>query len=237
MHRDITLILATSLLALSAPLAAGTFQQGDVTTLLGPKFFIDEATNGGVDTDLHQDGSNKAAFLLRSFNGLLTPNQGPSRVVLTGFGFALHTSATANDAGRDLQARIDEAKALEAKKLAEEAMKNAKTDIDFAKAAEDYFYVRDPAEKSKLRQKIEALIGKKIQQRESSVANKREELKRAQGKIAATEDGARRQAEASGVRPRRSSIRFINPACDRPPAAATASSTAQNSASSATEVA
>ncbi|MGL4399427.1 MAG: glycosyl hydrolase [Luteolibacter sp.] len=98
MHRDITLMLAASLLALAAPLHAGTIQLGNVTNLLGPTFFIDEATNGGVDTDLHQDGTNKTAFLLRSFNGLLTPNHGPSRLVLTGFGFALHTSATANDA-------------------------------------------------------------------------------------------------------------------------------------------
>ncbi|MGL5018243.1 MAG: glycosyl hydrolase, partial [Luteolibacter sp.] len=98
MHRNITLMLATSLLVFTAPLQAGTFQQGDVTTLLGPTFFIDEATNGGVDTDLHQDGTNTTAFLLRSFNGLLKPNQGPTRVVLTGFGFALHPSITANDA-------------------------------------------------------------------------------------------------------------------------------------------
>ncbi len=33
---------------------------------------------------------------------------------------------------------LDEAKALEAKKLAEEAMKNAKTDIDFAKAQGEF---------------------------------------------------------------------------------------------------
>ena len=33
---------------------------------------------------------------------------------------------------------LDEAKALEAKKLAEEAMKNAKSDIDFAKAQSEF---------------------------------------------------------------------------------------------------
>ncbi len=89
--------VVTSWLALAAPTAFGEaiIQAGDVTTLLGPTFFIDEATNGGVDTDLNQPNS---AFLLRSFDGLLTPNQGPTRVVLTGFGLALHTSATANDA-------------------------------------------------------------------------------------------------------------------------------------------
>ena len=90
-------MLGISLLALTAPAAlrAAIIQAGDVTTVLGPTFFLDEATNGGVDTDINQPS---VAVLHRSFNGLLTPNQGPTRVVLTGFGFALHTSATANDA-------------------------------------------------------------------------------------------------------------------------------------------
>jgi hypothetical protein len=83
------------LVAFPAQIHAATIQAGNVTTLLGPTFFLDEATNGGVDTDLHQPG---VAYLTRSFSGLLSPNQGPTRVVLTGFGFALHTSATANDA-------------------------------------------------------------------------------------------------------------------------------------------
>lgn len=98
--RRFILTLAAGLLAFTATpsLRASTIEAGNVTTALGPKFFLDEATNGGVDTDLHQDGTNKVAYLLRSFNGLLTPHQGPTRVVLTGFGFALHTSATANDA-------------------------------------------------------------------------------------------------------------------------------------------
>ena len=89
--------LAVSLIALAAPpsLRAAIIQAGDVTNLLGPTFFLDEATNGGVDTDINQPG---VAVLHRSFNGLLAPNQGPTRVVLTGFGLALHTSATANDA-------------------------------------------------------------------------------------------------------------------------------------------
>ncbi len=90
-------VLAALLLVMAAPasLRAATIQVGNVTTTLGPTFFIDEATNGGVDTDLNQPNS---AVLLRSFNGLLTPNQGPTKVSLTGFGFALHTSAAANDA-------------------------------------------------------------------------------------------------------------------------------------------
>jgi hypothetical protein len=96
-YRRVILAASTLLfmIAGSASLNAAIIQSGNVTTTLGPTFFIDEATNGGVDTDLHQPNS---AVLLRSFNGLLTPNQGPTRVVLTGFGFALHTSATANDA-------------------------------------------------------------------------------------------------------------------------------------------
>ena len=46
-----------------------------------------------------------------------------------------------------------------------------------------------------------------------------------------------RHADASGVRPRRSTIRFISPAWVNPSSAATASSTTQNAGSSATEVA
>jgi hypothetical protein len=84
-----------SWLALPVSVQAASIQAGNVTTTLGPKFFLDEATNGGVDTDLHQPS---VAYLVRSFSGLLTPNQGPTRVVFTGFGFALHTSAPANDA-------------------------------------------------------------------------------------------------------------------------------------------
>lgn len=97
--RCLRVILATAALLVGiagpAPLYAATIQAGNVTTTLGPTFFIDDAVNGGPDTDINQPNS---AFLLRSFTGLLTPNQGPTRVSLTGFGFALHTSATANDA-------------------------------------------------------------------------------------------------------------------------------------------
>lgn len=96
-QRPLISTVAIALVALATPgrLRAATIQAGNVTTLLGPTFFLDEATNGGVDTDLHQPN---VAVLLRSFNGLLTLNQGPTRVSLTGFGFALHTSAAANDA-------------------------------------------------------------------------------------------------------------------------------------------
>ncbi|MBU0678606.1 MAG: Eco57I restriction-modification methylase domain-containing protein [Verrucomicrobia bacterium] len=67
---------------------------------------------------------------------------------------------------------------------------------NFANAAESFFYVRDPEEKRDLRRKIEALIDQKINERESSVENKREDLRRAEGKVAATEKGARRQEKA-----------------------------------------
>ncbi len=76
-------------------LAATTIQSGNVTTSLGPTFFIDDALNGGSDTDINQPG---IGVFNRNFNGLLKRNQGPTKVTLTGFGFAAHTSAAANDA-------------------------------------------------------------------------------------------------------------------------------------------
>ncbi len=66
----------------------------------------------------------------------------------------------------------------------------------FAKATEEYYYVRDPLQKKRLRDKIEALIEAKVSERENSVQTKREELKRAAGKKATTEEGARRQERA-----------------------------------------
>jgi autotransporter-associated beta strand protein len=82
-------------LAASASLQAADIVAGDVTSTLGPSFFVDDASNGGSDTDINH---NATASFVRLFNGLLTPNQGPTRVVITGFGFCTHTSATANDA-------------------------------------------------------------------------------------------------------------------------------------------
>ena len=74
---------------------AATISAGDVTVSLGPTFFLDEATNGGGDADINQPS---VPSYLRTFTGLLTSNQGPTRVTLTGFGFAAHTSALANSA-------------------------------------------------------------------------------------------------------------------------------------------
>jgi Glycosyl hydrolase catalytic core/Ricin-type beta-trefoil lectin domain-like/Putative Ig domain len=89
-------LAACCLVSVATPrLRAATIEAGNVTTALGPGFFVDDAANGGSDTDIHQP--TVAAFN-RFFNGLLTRNQGPTRVILTGFGFAAHSNATANDA-------------------------------------------------------------------------------------------------------------------------------------------
>lgn len=86
-----------AVLLVASPLAlnAATIQQGNVTLSLGPTFFIDDALNGGSDTDINQPS---VGIFNRNFNGLLALNQGPTKVSLTGLGFAAHTSATANDA-------------------------------------------------------------------------------------------------------------------------------------------
>ena len=93
--RALTLLAGLGCFANGVPARAATISTGDVTASLGPTFFVDDAVNGGTDTDINQP--TIAAFD-RYFSGLLTRNQGPTRVTLTGFGFAAHTSATANDA-------------------------------------------------------------------------------------------------------------------------------------------
>jgi hypothetical protein len=80
---------------ISQNLHATSIVEGDVTTTLGPTFFLDDTTLGGSDTDIIQPGGLSA---IRLFNGQLTPNQGPTRILITGIGFATHTSATANSA-------------------------------------------------------------------------------------------------------------------------------------------
>ena len=88
---------AISSFALTVPstLCAANIVEGDVTNVLGPTFFVDDVTGGGSDTDI---GHGSVAYFARQFNGLLTPHQGPTRIVLTGFGFFTHTEPTANDA-------------------------------------------------------------------------------------------------------------------------------------------
>ncbi|MDX6765300.1 MAG: glycosyl hydrolase [Candidatus Methylacidiphilales bacterium] len=95
--RRLPRMLAVFVLGVAAPvpLSAAIIQAGNVTSTLGPTFFIDNALNGGTDTDINQPA---VGVFDRYFKGLLTPNQGPTRVSITGFGFAAHTSATANDA-------------------------------------------------------------------------------------------------------------------------------------------
>ncbi len=74
---------------------AATFVKADVTTLLGPTFFVDDAAIGGTDTTINQPGTGS---YIRTFGGLLSSNQGPTEVRITGLGFATSTSAAANDA-------------------------------------------------------------------------------------------------------------------------------------------
>ncbi len=99
LHRRLILAPGIQLLAFAAAgsIEAATMQAGNVTTALGPTFFVDDAANGGSDTDIHQDTTGPYNFD-RHFNGRLIRNQGPTRVTLTGFGFATHTAAAANDA-------------------------------------------------------------------------------------------------------------------------------------------
>ena len=95
-QRRVRVALIAALLAASClSLPAATIEPGDVTSTLGPGFFVDDVSTGGTDTDINH---NATASFVRLFNGLLVPNQGPTRVVITGFGFFAHTSATANDA-------------------------------------------------------------------------------------------------------------------------------------------
>ena len=95
--RTLTLLAGLGWFAGGVTARAATISAGDVTLTLGPSFFLDNAFNGGGDADIVQPS---VPSYLRDFsvNGLLTANQGPTRVTLTGFGFAAHTSAPANSA-------------------------------------------------------------------------------------------------------------------------------------------
>jgi len=93
--RMLPLVAVLGFFVIGSPAPAATISTGDVTSALGPMFFVDDALNGGADADINQPS---VAAYNRYFSGLLTRNQGPVRISLTGFGFAAHTSATANDA-------------------------------------------------------------------------------------------------------------------------------------------
>lgn len=76
--------------------SAATYAKADVTALLGPSFFMDDAVLGGTtDVVVHEPASGS---YVRSFSGLLTANQGSTTVTITGLGFAANSSATNNDA-------------------------------------------------------------------------------------------------------------------------------------------
>ena len=75
--------------------SAATISVGNVTTALGPTFYIDEAITGGADVSIVQPA---VPSYLRAFAGLLTRNQGPTKVTLTGFGFAANPDSASNTA-------------------------------------------------------------------------------------------------------------------------------------------
>lgn len=77
------------------PASAASFSKADVTTLLGPTFFVDDAAAGGGDALTNQP--NSGAYT-RSFAGLLTANQGMTTMNITGLGFATSTAVSSNDA-------------------------------------------------------------------------------------------------------------------------------------------
>ncbi len=88
-------LTAGSLLGGLETVRASTVEPGNVTTALGPSFFVDDAVTGGGDAVVNEPA---IASYNRSFAGQLNANQGPARVMLTGFGFATSVNATANDA-------------------------------------------------------------------------------------------------------------------------------------------
>ncbi len=89
------LLAALWVIATGTTARAATIGIGDVTSALGPAFFVDDAVIGGGDVTVTQPS---VASYNRSFAGLLTPNMGPTRVTLTGFGFATSTAAAENTA-------------------------------------------------------------------------------------------------------------------------------------------
>jgi hypothetical protein len=91
------LLTTTSILILmlSGHAHAAAFVKADVTTLLGPSFFVDDAAPGGTDALVNQPNTGTYT---RSFAGLLTANQGTTTVSITGLGFATSTAVSSNDA-------------------------------------------------------------------------------------------------------------------------------------------
>ncbi len=74
---------------------ASTFVKADIGTFLGPRFFVDDASVGGGDLTIEEPDAGQ---FIRSFSGLLTPNQGPTTITITGLGFASFVQAANNNA-------------------------------------------------------------------------------------------------------------------------------------------
>ena len=89
------IVTILSVLAERENILAATIAAGNVTTALGPTFFVDDALVGGTDTTFTQPAF---ANYNRSFAGQLSPYQGVTRITLTGFGFASFASASGNTA-------------------------------------------------------------------------------------------------------------------------------------------
>lgn len=92
-----TLLPCISGLAAFAGIAtshAATIVAGDVTSTLGPNFFLDAAATGGNDFAINQPGT---ALFRRSF-GTLNVGSGGTTITITGIGWASPNSATNNDA-------------------------------------------------------------------------------------------------------------------------------------------
>ncbi len=83
------------LLQLCGQASAAVFVKANVTTLLGPTFFFDDAVAGGTDTTVTQPS---VGTFTRTFGGLLTANQGSTEVRITGFGFAGSSASASNTA-------------------------------------------------------------------------------------------------------------------------------------------
>lgn len=81
--------------AMTPGVRAATIPQGDVTSSLGPGFFVDDASTGGGDVTVTQPA---VASYTRSLAGLLSPQTGPARLTFTGFGFATSSAASENTA-------------------------------------------------------------------------------------------------------------------------------------------
>lgn len=100
MYRPFSFFISVVTLCLALVLTAretyaATISKADVTTLLGPSFFVDDAAAGGTDALVNQPASGTYT---RTFGGLLTANQGTATVNITGFGFATSSNASSNDA-------------------------------------------------------------------------------------------------------------------------------------------